>query len=102
MVITNDRIKQAEATGQYQFPFTEGFCKKAITDDDVSFQDFIDFDENWLAQIYLGQRYRYTFSEMEGIWGMILVQRTKLKAILMVVDGKCIGINQALRKLNAF
>jgi len=101
-MITIERVKQAEKTGQYQFPFKPSDAASSIMDETKTFEQYISNNENWFAQEYLGKRYKYTLDEMKSTWNCILVQRKYLQAALMVVDGKIIGINQGLRMLNIF
>lgn len=100
-MVTIERVKQAEQTGQYHFPFTKNsFVANAVMNELVTFQDYISIEDNWLAQMYLGKRYRYTLEEMKSSWNCILIQRKTLLSALMVVDGKFKGINQGLRLFN--
>lgn len=98
---TIERVKQAEQTGQYHFPFTQNsFMANAVMNELITFQDYISIEENWFAQMYLGKRYRYTLEEMKSSWDCILIQRKTLLSALMVVDGRFKGINQGLRLFN--
>lgn len=100
-MITIEKVKQAEQTGQYHFPFSQNsFMANAVMDESLTFQDYISIEENWLAQVYLGKRYRYTLEEMKSSWNCILIQRKTLLSAIMVVEGKFKGINQGLRLFN--
>ena len=102
-MITIEQIQKAENTGQYQFPFTiNSDAGLAVRNENMTFDQYITNPENWLAQEYLGRRYKYTLEEMNSFWNCVLIQRKVFKAIWMVVDGKNKGINQGLRELGIF
>lgn len=67
----SELIAKVNTTGMYKFPFKEGsYEAKAVLHDDI-----------------------------ETTNSVILAQRTMYKAALMVVNGECVAINPALRKL---
>ncbi len=102
-MITKEQIHKAESTGQYQFPFiVESDAGLAVRNENMTFDEYCLNPENWLAQEYLGKRHKFTLNEMRSSWNCVLIQRKKMKAILMVVDGKNKGINQGLRELGIF
>lgn len=71
LLTDSELIAKVNTTGQYKFPFKEGsFEAKAILHD-----------------------------EIETTNSVIISQRIMYKAALMVVNGECVAINPALRKL---
>ena len=93
-------IMQIEEQGFWFFPAIFGsLLADFILDDTLTKQDYESNPENWLAQEYNGTRYRYTQKEMDSGYNFILCQRIQLAAARLVLNGKYIAINPALRSL---
>jgi hypothetical protein len=97
-MITKEQIIAAEKTGQYQFPFLDGDLANSVRNSELTFEQYISNEENWFSE----KGYKYTLKEMQSAWSCVLVQRLKLEAALMVVNGKFKGINQGKRLLGIF
>lgn len=95
-MISYDVIKKCNDTGQYNFPFKPSHKADCIRDFSITFEQFLNNKEN----LYSMTGYKYSDLELKSCWNMILAQRIALKAIIMVVENKYKGINQALRYLN--
>jgi hypothetical protein len=91
---------QCERLGIYFHPFVYGSANSdAILNCDITFEIFCSVDDNWLAIVYEGKRYRYTEQEMQWHWKMIEYQRKVLAAASLVYSGEFIAINPAMRSL---
>jgi hypothetical protein len=99
-MISYDVIQKCNATGQYYFPFIPSHKADCVRDFSITFSEFVRNKENHFSKEFEGVRYKYTPKELKECWEMILIQRLRLRAIIMIVENKFIGINQAIRHIN--
>jgi ribosomal protein L37AE/L43A len=92
-------IKNAESTGQYQFPTVPPLShQKAIVNESITFKEFYENDDCWRVEVAPGRFAIFDENEMIQKWNFIQIQRVHFKCALMVFEGKFKGINEALRK----
>lgn len=82
--------------GCYNTPFKKDSQSDIfMRDNSKTFNDYISIEENWFSET----SYKYTLTEMQNYFKVIEQQRIWFKAALLVVEGKFISINPALRHL---
>ena len=93
------KIELVNSTGMYQFPFLPSFNAECIINENITYKEFFNHKESQYAKEYNGKKHKYTEKEKQSIWLCILDQRLRYRAIKLVIEGKFIAFNPALRSL---